>query len=111
MPVICDAEKPVAIAGVMGGLDSAVTEESRDILLEVAYFSPSPIRRSARLAGISSDSSYRFERGVDPSLTLPAARSAVAMILELAGGRVAEACRQGRGSALCAGTAVPSSEG
>ncbi|MDP8305575.1 MAG: phenylalanine--tRNA ligase subunit beta [Candidatus Chlorobium antarcticum] len=95
MPVICDAEKPVAIAGVMGGLDSAVTEESRDILLEVAYFSPSPIRRSARLAGISSDSSYRFERGVDPSLTLPAARSAVAMILELAGGRVAEACHRG----------------
>jgi len=98
MPVICDTYRPVAIAGVMGGLDSAVTEESRDILLEVASFSSSPIRRSARLAGISSDSSYRFERGVDPSLTLPAARSAVAMILDLAGGRVAEACHKGEAS-------------
>lgn len=88
MPVICDAEKPAALAGVMGGLYSAVSESTTDILLEAAYFSPSMIRKSARKAGISSDSSYRFERGVDPCNVKRAAECAVALILELAGGQL-----------------------
>ncbi|TCD47327.1 phenylalanine--tRNA ligase subunit beta [Chlorobium sp. N1] len=95
MPVICDGKKPVALAGVMGGLDSAVTEGTVDILLEAAYFSPSPVRRSARLSGISSDSSYRFERGIDPAGVTAAARAAVALILEIAGGTVEVAHMQG----------------
>jgi len=90
MPVICDSEKPVALAGVMGGLDSAVSDSTTDILLEAAYFDPSMIRKSAKKAAISSDSSYRFERGVDPQNVKTAAECAVALILELAGGSVAE---------------------
>ena len=88
MPVICDLEKPVALAGVMGGLDSAVSDTTTDILLESAYFAPSAIRKSAKKAGISSDSSYRFERGVDPHNVKRAAECAVTLILELAGGQV-----------------------
>lgn len=91
MPVICDAEKPAALAGVMGGLDSSVTQETTDILLESAYFLPSRVRKSARRAGISSDSSYRFERGVDPLNIRRAAECAVALILELAGGEITSA--------------------
>jgi phenylalanyl-tRNA synthetase beta chain len=91
MPVICDTEKPAALAGVMGGFYSAVSESTTDILLEAAYFSPSMIRKSSRKAGISSDSSYRFERGVDPCGVKRAAECAVALILELAGGQLAEA--------------------
>lgn len=88
MPVICDLEKPVALAGVMGGLDSAVSDVTTDILLEAAYFDPSMIRKSAKKAGISSDSSYRFERGIDPHNVKRAAECAVALILELAGGYI-----------------------
>ncbi len=88
MPVICDSEKPAALAGVMGGLDSAVSDSTTDILLEAAYFNPSMIRKSAKKAGISSDSSYRFERGIDPGNVKRAAECAVALILELAGGTV-----------------------
>ncbi|ABB23589.1 phenylalanine--tRNA ligase subunit beta [Pelodictyon luteolum] len=95
MPVICDTQMPVALAGVMGGLDSAVGEGTVDILLEAACFAPSAVRRSARKAGISSDSSYRFERGIDIRNVLPAARAAVALILETAGGTVGEATLQG----------------
>ena len=91
MLVICDAVKHVALAGVMGGLDSAVSGETIDILLESAYFSPSPIRKSSRKAAISSDSSYRFERGVDPLNVKRAAECAVALILDLAGGEIAVA--------------------
>lgn len=65
--MICDAEKPVAVAGVMGGLDSGVTEETTDILLEVAYFNFVDIRNSSQKLKLSSDSSRRFERGVDPN--------------------------------------------
>jgi len=95
MPVICDSEKPAALAGVMGGLDSAVSDATTDILLEAAYFNPSMIRKSAKKAGISSDSSYRFERGVDPGNVKRASECAVALILELAGGSVDEACEYG----------------
>ncbi|NTU96777.1 MAG: phenylalanine--tRNA ligase subunit beta [Chlorobiaceae bacterium] len=91
MPVICDAEKPAALAGVMGGFSSAVSDNTTDILLEAAYFSPSMIRKSSRKACISSDSSYRFERGIDPCNVKRAAECAVALILELAGGRIDDA--------------------
>lgn len=95
MPVICDAAKPAALAGVMGGLDSAVSAATTDILLESAYFSASRIRKSARTAGISSDSSYRFERGVDPLNVRRGSECAAAMILELAGGRITDAMECG----------------
>jgi phenylalanyl-tRNA synthetase beta chain len=95
MPVICDTLKPAALAGVMGGQDSAVGDGTVDILLEAACFAPSAVRRSARKAGISSDSSYRFERGIDIGNVVPAARAAVALILETAGGTLGEASLQG----------------
>ncbi len=91
MVVICDSEQPVALAGVMGGLDSAVSETTTDILLESAWFAPSMVRKAAKKSGISSDSSYRFERGVDPQNVKRAAECAVALILELAGGCVTDA--------------------
>ena len=91
MPVICDSEKPLALAGVMGGLDSAVSDATTDILLESAWFDPSMIRKSAKKATISSDASYRYERGIDPRNVRRSAECAVALILELAGGSVEEA--------------------
>jgi phenylalanyl-tRNA synthetase beta chain len=84
--VIADSAKALAIAGVMGGLDSGVTETTTDILLEAAYFTPSNIRRTARRLALGSDSSYRYERGVDPQQTLGAAELAIKLITELAGG-------------------------
>lgn len=78
----------LALAGVMGGLDSGVTEATTDILLESAYFTPQGIRRTSRRTALMSDSSYRFERGVDPQGVLPASAFAVKLILELAGGAV-----------------------
>lgn len=78
----------LALGGVMGGEDSGVTETSTDILLESAYFTPSNIRRTSRRLNLSSDSSYRFERGVDPAGVAPASAFAIKLILELAGGSV-----------------------
>ncbi len=77
---------PLALAGVMGGLDSGVTDSTTDILLESAYFTTSEIRRTSRRLFLTSDSSYRFERGVDPNQVLPASALAAALILEIAGG-------------------------
>ena len=91
MPVICDTLKPVALAGVMGGLDSAVSDTTTDILLESAFFDPSMIRKSAKKAALSSDASYRYERGIDPHNVRRSSECAVALILELAGGRIEEA--------------------
>ena len=76
----------LALAGVMGGLDSGVSEGTTDILLESAYFATSEIRRTSRRLFLTSDSSYRFERGVDPNNVLPASALAAALILEIAGG-------------------------
>jgi len=88
--VIADGSgKALALAGVMGGLDSGVTAATTEILLESAWFSPQGIRRTSRRTALSSDSSYRFERGVDPQGVLPAAALAVKWILETAGGTVA----------------------
>ncbi|MFK5924934.1 MAG: phenylalanine--tRNA ligase subunit beta [Verrucomicrobiota bacterium] len=84
--VIADSEKARAIAGVMGGEDSGVTDGTTDILLESAYFTPSGVRATARRFNLSTDSSYRFERGIDPMQTLGISKLAVELILELAGG-------------------------
>ncbi len=86
--VIADAEKPVCLAGVMGGIDSGVGLETVNILLETAVFEPSNIRSTARSFGISSDSSYRYERGVDWKMAERAADRAVQLILEIAGGEL-----------------------
>jgi len=84
--VICDASKPVALAGVMGGEHSGVTDQTIDILLESAVFNPSNIRATSRDLKIMSDSSFRFERGVDWKMCEIASDRATALILELAGG-------------------------
>jgi phenylalanyl-tRNA synthetase beta chain len=86
MLLICDAEKPVAMAGVMGGLDSEVTEKTTNVLLESACFNPVSIRQTARKLNLASDASYRFERGVDPEGTVTALNRAAALIQEIAGG-------------------------
>ncbi|MXY99399.1 phenylalanine--tRNA ligase subunit beta [Candidatus Poribacteria bacterium] len=88
MLVIADAEKPVALAGVMGGYDSEITESTCDVLLESAYFNPSSIRATARALGMSTEASYRFERGADPGIVLAALDRAAELITELAGGTV-----------------------
>jgi phenylalanyl-tRNA synthetase beta chain len=84
---IADGHGPIALAGVMGGEESGVDESTTDVLLESAYFEPSCVRRSARLHGLHSESSYRFERGVDPSGVLIASARAARLIEEIAGGR------------------------
>ena len=89
MAVIADAERPLVIAGVMGSLDAEVEETTTDIVLEAAYFSPTSIRATARKLNLSSDSSYRFERGVDPKGVTYASLRAVDLILEVAGGTLA----------------------
>ncbi len=91
MPVICDARKPVALAGIMGGLDSAVSDTTKDLLLESAWFDPFMIRKSAKKAALSSDASYRYERGIDPHNVRRSSECAVALILELAGGTLDQA--------------------
>jgi phenylalanyl-tRNA synthetase beta chain len=83
--VIADDERAVGIAGVMGGEESGVTESTRNVLLESAYFLPASIRRTARELNLPSDASYRFERGVDPGMILPASRRAAELICEVAG--------------------------
>ncbi|MBR9977341.1 MAG: phenylalanine--tRNA ligase subunit beta [Bacteroidetes bacterium] len=85
--LICDTEGPVAVAGVMGGSASAVTDTTVSILLESAYFQASSVRRTSRLLQLSTDSSYRFERGTDPHSTVWALQRAVQLILDTAGGR------------------------
>lgn len=85
--VIADQAKAVAIGGVMGGVDSGVTETTTDVLLEAAYFTPAAVRRTGRRLGIHSDSSYRFERGVDPLQISGVSDFAVKLILDLAGGK------------------------
>lgn len=84
--LITDGMRPVAIAGVMGGEDSGVTEATADLLLESAYFQSSGIRRTSRKLALGSDSSYRYERGVDPQQVLGASELATKLILEIAGG-------------------------
>ena len=88
MLMIRDAHRPVAIAGVMGGRDSEVSGGTADILLECALFEPKQVRATRRALGMSTDASYRFERGVDPAAMETAVRRAAALILATAGGRL-----------------------
>ncbi len=87
--VIADAERPLVVAGIMGGVEAEVDENTRNILLESAYFDPVSIRRTARRLGMGTESSYRFERGTDPGAPARVADRAAQLIVELAGGRVA----------------------
>ncbi len=88
--MICDAEKPIAIAGVMGGENSEVTDSTKNIVIESAYFDPSAVRKTAKHLGLSTDASYRFERGTDPNITIKAAQRAAELIAELAEGNIDE---------------------
>ncbi|MEN8374131.1 MAG: phenylalanine--tRNA ligase subunit beta [Gemmatimonadota bacterium] len=88
MLVIADAEGPIGLAGVMGGLDSEVSDATTTVFLELAHFDPKSVRATRRAAGLTTDASFRFERGVDPDAAEPALRRALAMIVELTGGQV-----------------------
>lgn len=85
--VIADKKKPLAIAGIMGGLDSGVTLLTQHVFLESAWFNPAGISRTARALALGSESSYRFERGVDPELQMIALERAAQLILEICGGK------------------------
>ncbi|MGH7997145.1 MAG: phenylalanine--tRNA ligase subunit beta [Opitutaceae bacterium] len=89
MLVIADAHRPVVVAGIMGGEDSGVAPDTTDLVLEGAVFRPQSVRRTSRQLGLASDSSYRYERGVDPHLTREAVRRALDLIAGSAGGRAA----------------------
>ncbi|WP_306013071.1 MULTISPECIES: phenylalanine--tRNA ligase subunit beta [unclassified Allomuricauda] len=86
--MICDAEKPMCIAGVFGGLHSGVTEHTTSIFLESAYFDPISIRKTAKRHGLNTDASFRFERGIDINLTKYALKRAALLIREIAGGYI-----------------------
>jgi len=86
--LICDAEKPVAVAGIMGGANSEVSDSTRNILLESAYFNPMTIRRGAKFLEITTEASRRFERGMNPNGTVRALDRAAQLIAEIAGGSV-----------------------
>ncbi len=87
--MICDGREPVAIAGIMGGLNSEINDKTRNVLIESAFFTPASIRRSSQLLNLSTEASYRFERGVDPQATARAAARAAELLETLAAGRVA----------------------
>ncbi|PKL81620.1 MAG: phenylalanine--tRNA ligase subunit beta [Ignavibacteriae bacterium HGW-Ignavibacteriae-3] len=86
--MICDSKIPVAIAGVMGGENSEVTQSTKNILIESAFFNPSSVRKTAKQLGLSTDASYRFERGTDPEITVWAAQRAAGLIQETGGGQI-----------------------
>ncbi len=90
MLMICDAEKPVAVGGVMGGLNSSITDNTTNVLLEVAYFDRVNIRQTSRKLGLVTEASYRFERGVDIEKLQEASDRAANLIVELAGGELGE---------------------
>ena len=86
--MICDHQKPLCIAGVFGGKDSGVSENTTSIFLESAYFDPVSIRKSAKRHGLNTDASFRFERGIDPEITSYALKYAANLMVELAGGSI-----------------------
>lgn len=90
MLVIADAERAVALAGIMGGVNSEINEKTVDVLLESAYFHPPSVRATSKKLGLGSESSYRFERGADIGICDWASRRAAALMAELAGGRVSK---------------------
>lgn len=86
--MICNSEKPMCIAGVFGGIDSGVSENTTSIFLESAYFNAVSVRKSAKRHGLNTDASFRFERGADPNITIYALKRAALLIQEVAGGQV-----------------------
>jgi len=94
--VISDIEKPVAIAGIMGGLNSEVTDKTTDVFIESAFFNPSRVRRSSKFLGLSTDASLRFEKRADPSLIVPALDRCCRLIKEICGGKISILSSAGR---------------
>jgi len=86
--VICDTTRPMCIAGVFGGEQSGVTEGTKDVFIESAYFNPASIRRTARSQGLQTDASFRYERGCDPGITIEALKYAALLIQQVAGGTI-----------------------
>ena len=86
--VVADSSQPIALAGVLGGADSGVTESTHSIFIESAYFDPAAVRKTAKSLGLNTDASYRFERGTDPEMVEFGLIRAVNLILELAGGEI-----------------------
>ena len=86
--MICSAERPMCIAGVFGGLDSGIGDTTTDVFIESAYFNPVWVRKTAKRFGLNTDSSFRFERGVDPNMQVYAAKRAALLMKELAGGEI-----------------------
>ncbi len=86
--MICNAEEPMCMAGVFGGLDSGSTETTKNVFLESAYFNPTVVRKTARRHGLNTDSSFRFERGIDPNSVIYCLKQAAMLIKELAGGTI-----------------------
>ena len=87
--MICSAKKPLCIAGIYGGLESGIDKNSTDIFLESAYFNPVSVRKTAKRHGLSTDASFRFERGCDPNITIYALKRAALLITEICGGEIA----------------------
>jgi len=98
--VIADGRRPVALAGIMGGAETAVEEGTRDILLESAFFTPAAISGKARSYGLATDSSHRFERGVDPGLQARAVERATRLLLDIVGGEPGPVVEVASGSHL-----------
>ena len=86
--MICSAERPMCIAGVFGGLDSGIRDQTVDVFLESAYFNPVWVRKTAKRHGLNTDSSWRFERGIDPRIQIYALKRAALLMKELAGGTI-----------------------
>lgn len=86
--VICNTQEPMCIAGVFGGADSGTTEATTEVFLEAAYFNPVSIRKTSKRHGLKTDASFRYERGIDPTATMQAAKRAALLICEIAGGKI-----------------------
>ncbi len=86
--IIADSSQPLALAGILGGLNSGISDSTTELFLESAYFNPVNVRRTAKRLGLSTDSSFRFERGTDPAMPLFALKRAAALIREVAGGKI-----------------------
>jgi phenylalanyl-tRNA synthetase beta chain len=86
--MICDAEKPLAIAGVFGGLVSGISSDTKNIFIESAYFNAASVRKTAKTHGLNTDASFRYERGTDPNITVDALKRVASIIVEIAGGEI-----------------------
>ena len=89
--MICDVKGGLCIAGVFGGIESGVNDATTSIFLESACFNPVSIRKTAKLHGLHTDSSFRFERGTDPDMTVPALKLAGQLVCEVSGGKISSA--------------------